>query len=974
MNLTAPTDLPLQLIGRWEHVSERLSAIPDHLFAEHPRAAETLPRVAICSDFALNTLVRHPQALLERLADDEPLSGEFLAERFDLRDRSQAEAMTVLRQVRHVEMARLAWRDLAGWSDLDANLADLSLLADGAIIAAHGYAQSQLRQRFGRPVDGNRMPVEMMILAMGKLGGGELNFSSDVDLVFLYPEDIIFEDHSHTRPDEYFRRLGQLLIKLLNELTADGVAFRVDTRLRPFGSSGPLAISISALENYLIRHGRDWERYAYQKARLVTGQRHGAELFDEVVTPFVYRRYIDFGVFRSLRQMKALISEEVARRNMADNIKLGPGGIREIEFIVQVFQLVRGGQNPALRTPSLLPSLRRLEFTGVLQSGTVSELQSAYRFLRTLENRLQAMEDRQTQRLPADAESREILAWAMGSPAWEEFSVALETHRRLVEAEFDRLAFDERGERRGEGEAGDGSKGRAESANEAASGDGAQQDERWAVAWERADMAGLLESEGVGEAEAVADSFHGLRNGNLYRRMDEVSRQRLADVVARLALRLREYRNPSWVVSRLIPLLRAICRRSAYLALIGENPDALTRLLTLAERSEFLVTLVEQHPLLLDELLDERIFDAAPTRDELEETLERAISVRVADDLESQLEIMRAFQRGAVFRIAVADRMANLPLMKVSDRLTDTAELILAYALDMAYAEVAERYGAPMCGAGESRRRVGFAVAGYGKLGGLELGYGSDLDLIFLHDSRGDAQRTEGAEPVDNRIFLLRLVQKLINLLSIQTRYGRLYEVDTRLRPNGQSGPLVSSMDSFRSYQRTQAWVWEHQALLRSRSVAGDAGVREAFEHERRDILIHHVKRQDLKAEVVKMRRRMRSELSHGRGGEFDIKQDAGGMADIEFLVQYWVLANAAEYPDLVEYSDNVRQLEALARNGLVPGATTDRIKSIYLHLRSSAHELTLIGSDRVVSGNVFADERAWIGKLWAETLGDAAP
>ena len=974
MNLTAPSDLPPQLIGRWQRVSERLDAIPDHLFAEHPQAAETLPRVAVCSDFALTTLLRHPQALLDRLADGEPLSVELLAERFHLRGRSEAEAMTVLRQVRHVEMARLAWRDLAGWSDLDTSLADLSLLADGAIVAAHDYAQSQLLRRFGQPADGNATPVEMMILAMGKLGGGELNFSSDVDLVFLYPEGVVFEGRSRTRPDEYFRRLGQLLIKLLNEPTADGVAFRVDTRLRPFGTSGPLAISVPALENYLIRHGRDWERYAYQKARLVKGQRHGDELFNEVLTPFVYRRYIDFGVFRSLRQMKALIAEEVSRRNLADNIKLGPGGIREIEFIVQVFQLVRGGQNPALRTRSLLSSLRRLGFTRVLQAGAIAGLESAYRLLRTLENRLQAMEDHQTQRLPADAESREILAWAMGSPAWEEFLAALEAHRRLVEVEFDRLAFDERGERRGEAEAGDGGAGQDGSANEVPSGYGAVQDERWAVAWERADMAGLLESAGVREAGAVADDLHGLRNSNLYCRMDEVSRQRLADVVARLALRLREYRNPSWIVSRLIPLLRAICRRSAYLALIGENPGALTRLLALTERSEFLVTLVEQHPLLLDELLDERIFDAAPTRDELEDTLERAVCLRVADDLESQLEVMRAFQRGAVFRIAVADRMANLPLMKVSDRLTDTAELILTYALDMAYTELAERYGAPMCGAGESRRRVGFAVVGYGKLGGIELGYGSDLDLIFLHDSGDDAQRTAGAEPVDNRVFLLRLVQRLIYLLSIQTRYGRLYEVDMRLRPNGQSGALVSSMDSFRAYQRTQAWVWEHQALLRSRSVAGDAGMREAFERERREILIHHVNRQDLKAEVVKMRKRMRSELSHSRDGEFDIKQDAGGMADIEFLVQFWVLAHAAEYPDLVEYSDNVRQLEALARNGLVPGATADRIKSIYLNLRNSAHELALIGSDRVVSDSAFADERAWIAKLWAEALADAAP
>ena len=968
MNLTAPSDLPTRLAGRWQRVRERLAAIPDSLLAKHPRAVETLPRVAICSEFALTTLLRHPEALLERLADGEPLSPERLAERFGVRDRSQAEAMTVLRQVRHVEMARLAWRDLAGWSDLDTNLADLSLLADGAIVAAHDYAQSQLLQRFGQPADGNGTPVEMMILAMGKLGGGELNFSSDVDLVYLYPEGVVFEDRPRTRPDEYFRRLGQWLIKLLNEATADGTAFRVDTRLRPFGSSGPLAMSVSALENYLIRHGRDWERYAYQKARLITGRRHGPELFDEVLTPFVYRRYIDFGVFRSLRQMKALIADEVARRNLADNIKLGPGGIREIEFIVQVFQLVRGGQNPALRTCSLLPSLRRLEFTGVLESDAVKGLERAYRFLRTLENRLQAMEDHQTQRLPGDDESRSILAWAMGKSEWEELVAELEVYRQLVDAEFARLAFDERGERRGEGEASD--SGADPDVSGAPGGSGAEQDERWAAAWERADMAGLLQNAGVGEAGAVANDLHALRNSNLYGRMDEVSRQRLAEVVARLALRLREYRNPSWIVSRLVPLLRAICRRSAYLALIGENPGALTRLLALAERSEFLVTLVEQHPLLLDELLDERIFDAAPTREELEDALERAVRLRVTDDVESQLEVMRTFQRGAVFRIAVADRMANLPLMKVSDRLTDTAELILAYALDMAYSELAGRHGAPMCGTGESRRRVGFAIVGYGKLGGIETGYGSDLDLIFLHDSSGDAQRTSGASPVENRVFLVRLVQRLISLLSIQTRYGRLYEVDMRLRPNGQSGALVSSMDSFRSYQRTQAWIWEHQALLRSRSVAGDAGVREAFERERREILIHHVNRRDLKDEVVKMRRRMRSELSRSQGGEFDIKQDAGGMADIEFLVQYWVLAHAAEHPDLVEYSDNVRQLEALARNGLVPGATADRIKSIYLNLRGSAHELALIGSGRVVSGDAFAEERAWIRGLWSEVLG----
>ena len=442
MKLTAPTDLPPQLLGRWQHVRERLAAMPDELFAEHPRAAETLPRVAICSDFALTTLIRHPEALLQRLADDEPLSLELLAQRFDPSDRTEAEAMTVFRQVRHVEMARLAWRDLAGWSELDANLADLSLLADGAIIAAHDYSQSRLRQRFGQPTDGKRC-------AGGNDGSWPWGSWAAANSIFrrMWTWCSCFRKASPSRVIPTLarmstsRRLGQWLIKLLNEPTADGVAFRVDTRLRPFGTSGPLAISVSALENYLVRHGRDWERYAYQKARLVTGERHRAELFDEVVTPFVYRRYIDFGVFRSLRQMKALIADEVARRNLADNIKLGPGGIREIEFIVQVFQLVRGGQNPALRTAhSLLPSLRRLEFTGVFQSGTVSELACAYRFLRTLENRLQAMQDQQTQRLPADAEgARKSWPGPWVAPPGRCFRSRLRLIGGSSEAEFDRL-------------------------------------------------------------------------------------------------------------------------------------------------------------------------------------------------------------------------------------------------------------------------------------------------------------------------------------------------------------------------------------------------------------------------------------------------------------------------------------------------------------------------------------------------------
>ena len=947
VNLTPPPDLPSLLEDRWRRVEERLRALPHDVFGPHPRAAETVARVAVCSDFVLTTLLRQPEALLSRLADDQPLSAEQSSSRYRLEDCSEAEAMASLRRCRHVEMARIAWRDLAGWSNIETSLADLSTLADGAIRSALDYAASELAPRLGRPVDAAGEPGSLLILAMGKLGGRELNFSSDVDLVLIYPDSVVFEGRSGTRPEVYFRRLAQLTIKLLDQVTADGLAFRVDTRLRPFGSSGPLAVSVSALESYLIRHGRDWERYAYQKARLVTGRRHSTELFEEILIPFVYRRYVDYGVFRALRQMKALIAQEVARRNLADNVKLGPGGIREIEFIVQAFQLVRGGQSPALRVGSLLPALERLGSIGLLEPDAVADLRSAYRFLRTLENRLQAMEDQQTHSLPADPAARGSLAYAMRMSGWEELDAELGRQRRIVGTEFERLAFEERGETRGD----------------------EPEEDRWAAAWESGDMGEILGQTGLPEADAVAGELNALRKGNLYRRMDEISRQRLADVVARLMPRLNRYDNPSWIVSRLVPLLRAVARRSAYLALLSENPPAMNRLLTLAERSEFLVFLVAEHPELLDELLDERVFNAAPGRLDLEQELEQSIRHRGAEDLESKLEVMRTFQLGAIFRIAVADRLGHLPLMRVSDRLTDTAELILQYALDVAYSEQVERYGEPMGGEATERRKAGFAIIGYGKLGGLELGYGSDLDLIFLHESHGRRERTAGSQSVENRVFFARLAQRLIHFLSIQTRSGRLYEVDTRLRPNGRSGPLVSSIPAFNSYQRKKAWVWEHQALLRSRAVAGALSVREEFERARRDVLINHINRDALKQEIVRMRGRMRAELSRGGRGEFDLKQDAGGIADVEFIIDYWVLSRSKEFPDLVEYPDKVRQLDALVEHGLISARRAYRLRTIYLALRGSAHELALIEGGRVVPASAFDEERTWVCDLWKEVL-----
>ncbi len=938
--------LPNELADHWDRIRDRLGTVPAAVAAASETLGHELPAIAACSDFVLTVLERDAEALIERLLDAEPLSKALLKRELDLMAcADEAQAMTLLRRVRNRETARIAWRDIAGTASLQESLRALSLLADASIRVATEFATAQLEPRHGRAVGTDESPLPLMTLAMGKLGGEELNFSSDVDLVFLCPDGARLQRGS-AEPEEYFRKLAQFVIRLLDQRTSDGFAYRVDTRLRPFGASGPLVVSQSALEAYLVRHGRDWERYAYIKARLVTGCEYEQELFDEVLVPFVYRRYLDYGVFEALREMKALISKEVARRDMADNLKLGPGGIREIEFIAQALQLVRGGRDAALRVRPLLDVLPRLESAGQLSDRAARELEGAYRFLRRLENAIQAIADQQTHDVPSDAIDRARLAYVMDCSNWLELAERLAGQRACVERWFDAMALE-------------------------SSRGGPAPVSSWATAWQDGEFDDVLDEYGLADAGEVAQTLEGLRRGALYQRMDEPSRRRLAAVIARLLTLLSGDSEPVQLLRRVLPVLAAVGRRSAYLALLIENPTALERLLALARQSEFLVGQVARHPMLLDELLDARVLETPPSRAELETMLADALRRAADDDVEASLDHLRQFQRTAVFRIAIADRFGKLPLMKVSDRLTDTAELVIDVALRMARDELGRRYGKPMCGVDGQRREAGFIVVAYGKLGGLELGYGSDLDLVFLHDSAGERQETNGGRAVDNSQFFIRLAQRLIHFLSIQTSSGHLYEIDTRLRPSGASGLLVSSMDAFRRYQREQAWVWEHQALLRSRSVAGDDAVRQAFERERTEVLTTHVDRAKLQAEISKMRERMRAELSTSRADEFDLKQDPGGLADIEFLVDYWVLSNADAVPELVEHPDNIRQLEALERTGLVPAADCRSLIDIYIRIRERLHELALAGGPRVVDANELEAERRRVTGLWQAAFSD---
>jgi len=924
-----------------------------------PRIADSLPFVWYCSEFVAAASSRYPSQFrelvesgeLHRSVDAAELARQLSQAAAGVQD--DTELLAVLRRYRRRQMVRIAWRDLAGWASLAETLSDLSNLADMCIQFAHDRAYGEFVARYGIPFGADSdTPQSMVILGMGKLGGRELNYSSDIDLVFLYPED--GETRGQTGNErivenaEFFLRLGQRIINLLANKTVDGFVYRVDMRLRPFGDSGRMAISFDSFEDYLQQHGRDWERYAYVKARPITNTEHHRELYDNAIRPFVYRRYLDFGVFESLRSMKEMIAREVARRELQHNIKLGPGGIREIEFIVQAFQLIRGGSDRRLQTRELGVALPLLAGQKLLPQAAVQALWDAYKFHRNLENRLQEYNDEQTHLLPDDDLGRERLALAMGVGDWVALGAQINAHRAAVSRIFANILFAPTNS--------ESNQGAVCQFDFDASGD---------------DALDALRGLGVANAEACVAQLKTLRESGYYRRLDETGQRRLGTLLPLIAELLVGQVSPETTLARILRIVEMIGGRTVYLALLHENRIALRRLVELCSRSQFLADQIAAFPLLLDELIDERLFESVPTRAQFAEELQMRMESAHHDDVELQIEALRHFQRAAMFRIAVADFCGQLPLMKISDRLTDLAELIVNEALAMAWSQIVERHGAPRCGPNESALRGAHViVVAYGKFGGIELGYGSDLDLVFLHDSHGELQATSGPQQIENSMFFARVAQRLVHLLTTHTRAGRLYEVDIRLRPSGKGGLLVQSLGAFDEYQRKEAWTWEHQALLRARAVAGNEELCAKFETVRIDVLRQAIRRDTLRDEVRKMRERMRAELSKAKVGQFDLKQDAGGIADLEFLTQYWMLKWCDKYPEIVTFSDNIRQLESLASGAIVAQETVDFLTSTYRKYRHRMHHLSLEGGDDVIAATEFVEERAKLVALWDAEMG----
>ncbi len=937
--MSGPTPADVPLLAEWNRLPEA------GMLARHADLAAELPAVWEASEFVARSCLQEPKLPLS-LADagllERALRPGEMAAALDEALRGCEDEETLarrLRRFRRRQMMRIVWRDLSRRAHLSETLEELSELADLSIQRGLARLHRWAEERWGTPRDRQGEAQELVVLAMGKLGARELNLSSDIDLILTFPAHGETDGRRSLSNEEFFTRLGRRLANLLSRPTEEGFVFRVDLRLRPFGEAGPLTVSFEAMENYYTGQAREWERYAMVKARPVTGSAaHRARLM-EILRPFVYRRYVDFGVIDAIRHMKRLIQAQMHKRGMDANIKLGRGGIREIEFIAQALQLVHGGRDPSLQVRPLLEALARLGGRNLLPAPAVQQLSRAYQFLRRVENRLQAWRDEQTHRLPADEAGRRRLARSMGFSQWPEFETALERHRSAVEGHFHALFAGD-----------DEPPGPMEQVWEAEASDPS------ALA--------LLAEAGFDEGAEALARLAAFRDSGPCRALTAGARAKLDRLMPRLLQACAAAARPGVALERILRLMRAIVRRTAYLDLLLENPQAVEHLVRLASESLWVVEQLTHQPVLLDELLDPRRLYAPLRRRELDEELAALLAKIAPDDLEQQMERLRQFAAGNRLRTAAADIAGAIPLTVVSDHLTEIAEAVLAQVFALAWEQVVRRYGRP--------RRVegsGFAIVGYGKLGGIELGYGSDLDLVFLHADYPLSATTDGARPVANDLFYARLGQRIIHLLTTRTPSGVLYPVDMRLRPHGASGPLVPPLGGFERYQREQAWTWEHQALVRARAIAGDAALMGRFEAVRRQVLRQPRERTALRAEVVKMREKLRGARDRSDERWFDLKQGRGGIADIEFMVQYAILGWAAGHPSLTEWSDNLHLLETIAATGLFPREETEALALAYQKFRGAQHRCALQEQAARIPQERLREERRQVERLWRKWM-----
>lgn len=837
----------------------------------------------------------------------------------------EATLKSSLRRLRQRVMLRMLIRDLSRISNLQEVMATMTALAEVSISTALTFLQSWHAKQYGQALDSAGYPQKLVVVGMGKLGGGELNASSDIDLIFAYPEDGVCVGVANPLShNEYFNRLGKKLIAIIDEITAEGQVFRVDMMLRPFGSEGAIASSYASLEAYYQTQGREWERYAWIKGRVIYPAECANDLY-QLLKPFVFRKYFDFGAFASMRDLKSQIVREVARREWQNNIKLGAGGIREIEFIAQVFQLIRGGRDVQLQIRPTLAVLEILASQRLLSESNAKELSQAYVFLRNLEHRLQYQQDAQTHDLPNDEETRRRVATAMNVADWDELARQIESTRQMVSGCFNEVfAF---------------------TLTESKPRD--IWDEIWMGLMEEESAISHLKTHGYEDAEVVIGQIRALRESSKLKHLPASSRDRFNALMPHVIKLSAGSGNPNHTLLRMMHLLESVCRRASYLAFFAEYPHVLERVVKLVSASPWLANYLSQHPILLDELLDVQPF-SEPDFTASELKLD-ALMKSLEGDTERQMDAMRHFQQARLFNLATEDVVNHLPLQTLSSYLSDLADMILRSVLKTVWPTIK----------GHHLDVPKFAIIAYGKHGGRELGYSSDLDMVFLYsDDHPDAADVY-------RRFGLRIIA----WLNTMTSAGILYETDLQLRPDGGSGLLVCSMESFANYHREKAWTWEHQAITRARFSAGDAEIGAVFEAIRTEILMRPRNLTELRNEISQMRKRMNASHTYVKG-RFDLKHGLGGMIDVEFIVQYLVLAYAHNNPKLCENRANIHILRLASALSLIPPELGELVADAYRTLRQSQHALRLQGYvDAWVPEESMSKQTTLIRTLWKKVF-----
>lgn len=951
-----PKILQQQLLNYWSQWQDACQR--EQLDLSSVLAAEDFLDICASSDFIARQLIHKP-VYAEMLFSTGDLKNERTAKQYrqlladKIKNKTDDETlMSELRFFRHYEMVRIAWRDLANISTTTQTLNELSWLADACICEPLENLYQDSCNKIGVPQNSKGQAIRPIVIGMGKLGAFELNFSSDIDLIFFYSEQGETVGKRSLANSEFFTRLMQRFITLLNKVTVDGFVFRVDTRLRPFGDSGPLLMSFAGIENYYQTQGRSWERYAMIKARAIYGDEDDIQEMRQILMPFVFRRYLDFGAFSSIRKMKTLIEHQVSSKGLEHNIKLGEGGIREIEFIGQAFQLIRAGREPELQVRGIVDVLKKLQQMNDLPAQTVAHLLESYGFLRRLENRLQMLADEQTHLMPSDELTQARICHAMRMKSWSELLTLTWYHRKRVHGYFE-MVF---------------------AAPQLAEKEGEQHNDLYQRLWlgqlDKDTALERLTYHGFYQAKIIWQLVTEFSESSIMHHIGDTARKRLDQLIPLILAAIEQKKEPELVLQRVLEIVHAVIRRSAYLALLTEYPMALTQLIRLCAASKLITDLLKKYPLLLDDLLDPSQLYHLSTRIEMEQLLDISSSRFDDEDLEQQMDVLRHFKHSQILKIAALDVAGDIDVFDISSQLSMLAEVILHRVYQMAWMDMVSKFGRPVCQTEAGTYYPQLAIIAYGKLGGQELGYNSDLDIVFLHDSSGQQQMTDGERSVENSMFFAKMTQRIIHILSSYTNAGRLYEVDTRLRPDGAKGLLVSNLSSFEQYQLNQAWTWEHQALLRARIVVTNTQISAEFDRIRRSVLSQARDQDKLLTDVRDMRAKMRQHLgSKSANGQFQLKQDAGGLVDIEFIVQYAVLSAAAEKPGLLDRYSTIELIALLADQGCWQQDRADTLIGCYRHYRALSHQRALNEEDLLFDEAEVADCRQQIKATWLEVL-----